>query len=111
MWVVLNEEWGLTAVHMVQMMATVAKEKEKSKEYAVKLAEIEADESLEPGKRKKRIRELDKEYEPKRLTTDWSQWLGYNMSQIGTVHADSAIDLAAFQYRNAPDDWGSLSHT
>ena len=32
-YVVLNEEWALTAGHMIQMLLKLAEEKERSKEY------------------------------------------------------------------------------
>lgn len=106
-WVVLNEEWGLTAAHMIQMLMQLANEKERSKEYETKLGEIETDDSIEKGKRKKLIRELAKEYNPNELTTDFSQWLGLDGIRIsGDVHIDAAVDLAVFQYSDAPDEWG-----
>lgn len=106
-WVVLNEEWGLTAGHMIQMLMQLAKEKKQSAEYESKIAEIEGDDNIEKGKRKKLIRKLDQEYNPKELTTDFSQWFGIDGIRInGDIHIDAAIDLAAFQFSDAPDEFG-----
>jgi hypothetical protein len=106
-WVVLNEEWGLTAGHMIQMLLRLKKEKERSAEYEAKLAEIEADDSIEKGKRKKLIRKLAQEYNPDELTTEFSHWFGVDGIRInGDIHVDTAIDLAAFRFSDAPDDFG-----
>lgn len=105
-YVVLNDEWALTAGHAMKLLADLDAEVTKSSEHTTKLAEIEADTSLEKAKRKKAIRKLAIEYDPKHLTTNFAPWLGVDGISIGTAHYDMEVDLAVFQYGNAPVKFG-----
>jgi hypothetical protein len=98
---VLNDEkWALTCAHVVEAVITAQKHSAERDEYLAKVAAIESDSSLSPGKKRHKIGQLTKNWQ---WITHNSTWWAADAIGFETIHVDPLLDIAAVKLTgNAP---------